>query len=112
MAQIFKIDNIDKIELGTVDINKQHFKPKATITLISLTTQQQINTMGFFVVSCLILTSIQATYSLPKPINNILREKIENLRLQMPCGINGGPSLVPFREELVDVSYDNSTTVR
>lgn len=69
--------------------------------------------MEFFVVSCLILMSIQTTptYSLPKPINNILREKIENIRLQMPCGINGGPSLAPFRQNFVDVSYDNSSTI-
>jgi len=65
--------------------------------------------MEFFIVTCLFLMSIQTTYSLPKPINKILREKIENIRLQMPCGINGGPSLVPFRGEFVDLSYDSST---
>lgn len=53
--------------------------------------------------------SIQTTYSLPKPINKILREKIESIRLQMPCGINGGPGLVPFRKEFVNLNYNTST---
>lgn len=68
--------------------------------------------MKFVVVSCLILVVVQTIDSLPKPINNILREKIEKIRSQMPCGINGGPGLVPFREEFIDVSYDNSSIIR
>lgn len=58
------------------------------------------------------LISIQTVFSLPNPINNILREKIENIRQRMPCGINGGPGLVPFRKEIVDVGYDLSGTIR
>ncbi|KAJ6635287.1 hypothetical protein Bhyg_13872 [Pseudolycoriella hygida] len=69
--------------------------------------------MKFLVVICiLIFISIDTASSLPKPINKILREKIEKIRSQMPCGIGGGPSLAPFHEEFVDVSYEESSTFR
>ncbi|XP_037037542.1 uncharacterized protein LOC119075248 [Bradysia coprophila] len=69
--------------------------------------------MKHYALSCLILMSIQATpiHSLPNPINKILLEKIEDIRSRMPCGINGGPGLVPFREQFVDVTYNNSTNI-
>lgn len=68
---------------------------------------------NYYTLSCLILISIQTTtHSLPNPINKILLKKIESIRRQMPCGINGGPSLVPFREEFVDVSHNNITNIR
>lgn len=39
-------------------------------------------------------------------INQILRKKIENFRLQMPCGINGGPPLAPYKEALINVHLE------
>lgn len=66
-------------------------------------------TMEFMIVSCLFLICVHTTYSLPKPINNILRQQIENIRKQITCGIDDGPGLMPFREDIVDVSHDSST---
>ena len=37
------------------------------------------------------------TESFPNPINKIIRQKIETIRKQMPCGVADGPVLVPFK---------------
>lgn len=39
-------------------------------------------------------------------VNQALRNMIEEIRLQMPCGINGGPPLVPYRQELLPIEYE------
>lgn len=38
--------------------------------------------------------------------NDAIRGKIEEFRSLMPCGINGGPPLVPFQHEQLDIDLD------
>lgn len=48
---------------------------------------------------------LQLCHALPA-VNKAIRNKIEEIRLQMPCGIDGGPSLVPFQKDSLAIEYE------
>lgn len=52
----------------------------------------------------MVLLAINSAKSLPF-INQAIRNKIEEIRLQMPCGIGNGPPLVPFRHDILEIDY-------
>lgn len=53
----------------------------------------------------MVLLAINSAQSLPG-INQAIRNKIEEMRLQMPSGIGGGPPLVPFRHDILEIDYN------
>lgn len=53
----------------------------------------------------MVLLAINSAESLPA-INQAIRNKIEEIRLQMPCGIGNGPPLVPFRHDILEIDYN------
>lgn len=58
----------------------------------------------------MVLVAIQSAESVPA-INNAIRKKIEEMRQKMPKGLYGGPPLVPYRRQKLDIHYkmDNMT---
>lgn len=44
-------------------------------------------------------------------VENALHEHLERFRRQMPCGIDGGPPLAPFRLEELDLTYSMPGTI-
>lgn len=44
-------------------------------------------------------------------VDDALNSRIERFRRQMPCGINGGPPLAPYRLEELDLTQDQPGTI-
>lgn len=68
--------------------------------------EKKLPTMQVHVlISVFMVLLINSAESLPA-INQAIRNKIEEIRKQMPCGINNGPVLVPFRHDMLEIDYN------
>lgn len=63
-------------------------------------------TMSLTSLLCLVLLTVLVNGACAWSINDMIRDKVEEFREHMPCGIKGGPPLAPFQHELLDIDVD------